>query len=157
MNYFNHFTLNTRNNRKSFASEVDKDIVFRLMPVVKRAIETSGICDFIINETSIKITVEDNDTYAMTLFLGKESNPALISFGTINGKKRKEIIELSKPFEKMIKPTTSIRTVIPDAPVIVDILLPGIMERMDLLELTGDLSRCIAWIVLSSESIIVEK
>lgn len=157
MEYFNHYTLNTGHNRQSYASEVSSSTVFIMKTMVKRIVEAGGICEFFLPETFMEITLED-DIYAATLYIedGQQNKqPILLSLATTNPKKRKEMIGEVNDVQKAFGINRI--CIIPKAPVIVDILLPAIHLRPELAHLTGDLTRCLAWVLLSPESVLVKK
>lgn len=153
MEYINHFTLNTGNNCKSYPNEINKGFYFEFKPIVKKIIETGDICDYLEN-SYLQITLADTDQYVATLYSKYKDGfvPIIMTIATSNPEKRDTIIRDAMKFRDIcqIKKTY----LPPDAPLIIDIVFPSSILRMDLLRLTGDLSRCLAWAILDPGSIV---
>lgn len=153
MDYINHFTLNTGHSRKSYPGEVGKDILFSLRPQIKEIISDQGICEF-IDDTYLQITIDpEGDMYAATLYVDYDGDkiPVFASMATSATDKRLEIEDNIKPIRKIIGP--GISYMVPEAPVIVDMILPACNLRPDLFGMTGDMSRCLAWCILDPGAI----
>lgn len=152
MEYFNHFTLNTGNNRKTYPNEIDRGFLFKFLPIIKNIVN-NGMCDF-YDDTKLQITSEEKDYYMATIYTEHRGDftPILFTAATSNPKKRK----------RLIKDVESLRNIIgdsrvflpPEAPLIVDVVLPAIAIRMDLIKMTGDLSRCLAWGILDPGAVV---
>lgn len=147
MEYINHFTLNTGHNRKSYPTEIDKISFSRFLPIVEEIIEKGEECKFIIEDTYLHIIMED-DQYVATLYseFNGQNLPVFLSLATSNPGKRLDIENVMKEFRKFTDTVKSF--MIPNPPVIVDVLLPAVQIRPDILSMTGDLSRCLAWAIL---------
>jgi len=143
MEYINHFTLKTGHCRKSFPSEIDKTFLFQFLPEVRNIIN-AGKCDFYF-DTKIEIILEENDYYAATLYTEHDGHfiPVFFTVATSNQVKRKQLIKTAMAFRQVLPLENTFLP--PDAPLIIDIVLPTIVSRMELAQITGDMSRCLSW------------
>lgn len=154
MKYINHFTLNTGHNRKSYPSEIDKGFYFKFATIINDIIASGEICEFYIEGTYLKITTNGNDNYFATLHIdfNGEKIPIFATVATSNPDKRVQVISDIKPYFKLCASHGTFLP--PDAPLIIDIVLPQIMLAPYVLEYTGDLSRCLAWTILFPQDIV---
>lgn len=153
MEYINQFTFNTGHNRVSYPTEVNKQFFFSFMPILNKVIRANEICEFVEN-TYINITVEDKDLYAATLYFknNEEYIPFFSSMGTSNPNKRSGLIKASEVFRKVCRISETYMP--PAAPLIIDVILPNAVYRTDVLSMTGDMSKCMGWLILDKEAIV---
>lgn len=149
MEYINHYTLNTGNNRKSFSKEVDKNMYFTL----KRMIDDAERHEFadVMDGTVMNLTIEDS-AYVITLFNNiEEKIPLLVTFGCRDGKDAAKTIKEANKIYKTIYNAEP--KVAPITPFCLDILFPSVIFNPEISEWSGDFCRCMAWAILSPEEI----
>lgn len=153
MDYINHFTLNSGHCRKSYPSEVESGTFFNFMPKLKECIESKGICEF-IDDSYLMVTVEDNDSYTATVFTKFKGDyaPFFVTTGTSNPNKREYVVSNITQLNKICGIKHAILP--PSAPLIIDAILPSAILKPNFMKMTGDFSRCLAWIILDKNSII---
>jgi len=151
MKYINHFTINTKNNRISYPSEVEKELFFILKSKFKDAESENGVN--LMDDTVFKLTVEENRTYAGTLYLksGNELVPVLITYGTKEDSDRNYVWDNIKKIRKQFSDDELIMP--PATPFIVDYILPTACLNPIIFEWTGDFTKCLAWMILFPEVI----
>lgn len=156
MKYINHFTLSTGHSRRSYAEEIDKAFLMKFKPIVNNIIKTGEICEFAIKGTYMDIIMDGTDHYAATLYVDKNGQkvPIIVMEGTSNSEKRKMVEEDIKVFRRSAFGDGKVSFILPEAPLIVDVILPEAAMRLDLLIMTGDLSRCLAWTILDPGSVL---
>lgn len=94
MKYMNHITLNTMDVRKTYPSEIDKDIYFILKGIVSEAKKNEYV--EILDDTYLSLTIESKDIYAATL-LYKKQFPVLTSYGVRKKRKTWIMYGMSQP------------------------------------------------------------
>ena len=149
MEYINHYTLNTGDNRKSLPSEVNKDMYF----VLKRMIDEAKRNEFadVLDGTVMKLTIEDN-SYAITLFNNSEEKiPLLTTLGCSDGKDAAKTLKEANRLYKSIYNQES--KISPITPFCIDVILPSIIFNPKVSAWTDDLCRCMAWVLLAPEMI----
>lgn len=152
MEYINHFTFNTGDCRVSTPDDINRDFAFFFLPKLKKILKSGQVCDF---EFGTKIEIlEEYGHYTATLYIEHEENliPVFVTMATNNEKDRKTIIDNSEIFRKELG--VDVVYLPPEAPLIIDIVLPTIVIRMDLVEVTGDMSKCLAWLILDPSKIL---
>lgn len=153
MDYINQFTYNTGHNRKSYPSDIGKEFLFNFLPMVNKYIESGEICDYLV-DTRIRITTNDDDLYVASLYIVIDGDdvPVFMTMGTSNKHRRKEIINEAKKMRDLCRPDTIYMP--PEAPLIIDFILPAMAVRPELAHLTGDLSKCLAWTILDPGAVL---
>lgn len=146
MKYLNHYTVNTTHNRKSYAEEVDKKIYLILKSMINKALNGEKVD--IMDGVSITLTAEE-ECYVATFWLS-DNTPILITFGAKSQDGRKMVSDLIAKNYSMILNTIPI---LPEAPVVADVILPGSIKRIDVLQWSGDFCRCLGWIMLDPNSV----
>ena len=147
----NHYTLNTGNMRISEPSEVNMDIYFTLKSIINRA--RRGKTELLDN-TYIEI-LEDDYGYICDLYgkRGKEYIPILSTAGT---KMEVGRIYIWNSMETIAKAEYRERytTRVPvEVPYIIDLIHISSVYFMEVLNWTGDFTRCLGWMILFPEEI----
>ena len=146
----NHITYNTNHRRDSSPSEIHKETLNFFESKFQEAQKHGAE---LLDDTILKLTIESDRTYAATLF-SKNNLPIFTTCGTKNPKKVKYVWDnLRKVNDSMIG-ATKITPLPSKAPFCVDLILPPMIDNMGVTSWTGDFSKCLAWAVLSPESII---
>lgn len=156
MEYINHFTMNTGHSRKSYPSEIDKKFFFQFVPIINEIIKDGGICEYIIDETYMRITPKNENCYFASLYIKNNGEyvPMFASAATSDVDMRVELISYVSEYRELCSPP-NITFMPPEAPLIIDMILPSIFMRTDLLRYTGDMSRCLAWAMLGREDVLM--
>ena len=147
----NHYTLNTGNMRTTMPSEISTTVYFRLKSIINQAKETEYVD--VIDNTKMHLTIE-NDDYACTLYSGSDNDslvPILLTCGCKNRKDSYVWAATSDAYKRVYGEKIKI---VPMAPFIADIVLPGAFTRMDALTWTGDFSRCLGWLLLEPRAVL---
>lgn len=146
MEYINHYTVNTSDNRISYPEEVNKGVYLRIANIIKKAM--NGEKAEVLDGTYIRLTA-DEDCYAATLWADEET-PLLVTVGADTEAGREKISKIIITDYKGLYPKTPI---IPASPVITDIVLPPCILRPEILGWTGDFTRCLGWALMAPEKI----
>ncbi|WP_099467798.1 hypothetical protein [Konateibacter massiliensis] len=152
----NHFTVNTKNNRVSKSEEVLKATRKNLRQTI---IDAQGDCGVdVLDNTNFKLTVEEN-CYMGTLSVYEKDIllPILVTGGASTEYSRKYI------WGEMLKVNNVLQTqrlntildansiIFPTSPLIMDIVIEMVaIKHIDIMEWTGDFSKCIGHILLGS-------
>lgn len=147
----NHYTLNTGNMRESSSSEINKDIYFRLKSIINRA--KRGKTELLDN-TYIEIS-EDDYGYICDLYgrRGKEYVPILSTAGTKIESGRKYIWDSMETIAKAEYGKKYSYRVPVAVPYIVDLIHIPSVYFMEVMEWTGDFTRCLGWMLLFPEEV----
>lgn len=154
MESINHFTVNTKHNRQIFKGEVAENLYDDLRQVTLDAQTEKGADIF--DDTVFSLTVEEN-CYLGTLSVKTKTGlvPVLITAGASTEHSRikmwEEMLSLSKEVLRVEQKET---VIFPSAPIIMDLITPFAGNHMDIMEWTGDFSRCMGWILLSEYRLI---
>lgn len=150
MEYFNHYTLNTDDNRKSIPAEVGKGIYFVLASKLSDA-RRNGKAE-ILDGTYMELT-EEGSTYAITLFkeINENKIPLLLTCGCKNKSDAAKTIKTVNEVYKEVYGKNPM--VFPIAPFCIDVILPSIIVAPEITEWTGDFCKCMAWAILAPEMI----
>ena len=152
MRSINHYTLNSGNNRITYANEAPREIYFLLQSIINKA--KKGIVE--VSEGMgmyIYITQEDASTYICTVY-GKIKDqyvPVVITAGTKDESKRKYVWDTMEKYLISLFPGEYIRHVPVATPYIVDLVVPSSYIFYDILKMTGDFCKCLGWIMLFPE------
>lgn len=144
--YINHYTANTSHNRLSYPDEVDKKLYFKLKGIISDAV--NGKKPKISDCIYMTLTV-DADCYVATLWLN-DNTPLMTTLGADDVGGRCKIHKLIMGDYANFIPRTII---IPDCPVIVDVILPPSILRPNIFEWTGDFTRCLGWMLIAPDKI----
>ena len=144
--YINHYTVSTSHNRVSYPGEVNKGLYFKLKNIVDDAI--NGKKTEILEGIYLTLTA-DTDCYAATLWLD-DSTPLITTLGadTKSGRDKIHKAVMDDYSDFMPQPI-----IIPVCPVIVDVILPPAILRPDIFEWTGDLTKCLGWMLIAPDKI----
>lgn len=150
MDYINHYTLNTGNNRRSIPDDVDRNMYFILKRLIREA-ENNGKAD-ILDGAFMELTIEKS-SYAITLFteIDGDKVPFLMTCGCKDKKDAGSIIKEANNIYKNVYGNYA--KAVPITPFCLDIVLPTIAEIPRVLEWTGDFCKCMAWAILAPEMI----
>ncbi|MED5052571.1 hypothetical protein P9850_12160 [Anoxybacillus rupiensis] len=144
--YINHITLNSGHIRKSFPSEIDKELYFLLMRVKREIFMPKGaeIWDgYIARGTDdpgngAVITVFDRqDIPVITIGMTKHKNSTLW-----------EILHSTSMLPLQTNPARP-----PEPPYVADRIEIGAIHNIEAMRWTGDFSKCMAWVYLAPEAI----
>lgn len=130
MDFFNHYTVNTGHSTVQKPEDVSKKLYFILKDIAKELREEEGC-------------------YALTLF-ADDDKPILTSIGC---KDTTNEAELNKNIQMMALSMGIEQKVYLKAPFVADIIHAGVIARPDVMEWSGDFTRCMAWILLAPEKI----
>lgn len=145
MEYINHITLNSGHTRKSYPSEVSKELYFILQRIYKDIF--SGGAELFDGYT-IKGTWEDGVGVIYTVF-DPQGNPVVTS--GVSKYRRSELwTALHTSSMTLLKTSEKFP---PKSPWIADRIEFGAMDNVEALGWTADFSRCIAWMCLAPEKI----
>lgn len=148
--YINHITINTGHCRKTYPSEISKDIYMTLFRIFRDAQAPNG-CDIMENEFNVKIT-GDKIGYLCTLF--KYDSGCKVPVLTSAYSKVDKDGELwDMLFQNMTAPLLVERPEMPELPYIADRIEMGMGLFPGVSSFTGDFSRCMGWISLYPEKI----
>lgn len=145
MEYINHVTLNTGHARKSYPSEVSKEIYFILNRIYKDSFSKDGaeIMDGFILKSS-----DGQEEGIIATIYSPEGMPILTT-GIVNGGSGfmwQHLQDSSMlPLPKNLKE--------PEYPYVADRIEMGAMMNPTALQWTGDFTRCLAWYHLAPEKI----
>lgn len=147
MNAINHFTLNTKHNRVSYENEIDKDVLSNLRQITLDAQKEGGAELF--DNTVFELTVEEN-CYIGTLSIKEKFGlvPLLIITGASTEHSRIYVWEEILKLKKELIPFDTETIIFPTAPIIIDLITPYAGKHRNIMEWTGDFSRCIGHILL---------
>ncbi|GIO39285.1 hypothetical protein J41TS12_41460 [Paenibacillus antibioticophila] len=143
--FLNHITLNTGHMRKTYTSEVDKQMYFAMRRLFKDAIGPEGAALFKIYRAK---TTHVGPT-AVTTVYGPEGAPIL----TTACSKDDDGSLWRMMHETFSGPLATKATSPAPLPYVVDRIEVGASIHLDALKWTGDFSRCFAWAALFPEKI----
>ena len=145
----NHITYNTNHRRDSLPTEVGGDTLEYFKDKILK-MHDSGIELF--DGVECKLTLEGEGTYVATLY-AKDDMPIFTTAGTSNPQKVKYVWDNLRKVNDAVNPSSKIVPLPSQAPFCVDLLLPAMVTAPSVATWTDDFSRCLAWAVLSPESI----
>lgn len=146
MEYINHYTVNTSDNRISYPEEINKGVYLRMANIIKKAM--NGEKAEVLDGTYIRLTA-DEECYAATLW-ADEKTPLLVTVGADTEAGRQRISKIIIENYKGIYLRTPI---FPAAPVVADLILPAGIFHLGVFEWTGDFTRCLGWALMAPEKI----
>ena len=146
MDFFNHYTVNTGHSTVQKPEDVSKKLYFILKDIAKELREEESA--EILDDTYARLT-EEEGCYALTLF-ADDDKPILTSIGC---KDTTNEVELNKNIQMMALSMGIEQKVYLKAPFVADIIHAGVIARPDVMEWSGDFTRCMAWILLAPEKI----
>jgi hypothetical protein len=145
MKYINHITLNTGHVRKTYPDEVNKEIYFILKRILRDSMKPSGA--EVYQGYTLRTTQDGGSTIA-TIY-HRDGAAILTTLCTKFGDDEAwKILHEYSTAPLATKPTEPIA-----APYIADRLEIGAAFHMDAMGWTGDLSRCLGWIVIDPKQI----
>lgn len=150
MKYMNHITLNTMDVRKTYPSEIDKDIYFILKGIVSESKKNEYV--EILDDIYLSLTIESKDIYAATL-LYKKQFPVLTSYGVRKKEDMDYVWDVATGLYKKIT-ADNIERIPVQNPAIIDVLYPIVNVPFEIFSWTGDFTRCLGWILLDPDSIM---
>lgn len=150
MEYINHVTLNTMDVRKTYPSEVNKDIYFILKRIVDEAKKNKYV--EVLDDTYLSLTIENQDIYAATL-LHEKQFPVLTSYGVRKKEDMDYVWDVATGLYKKIT-SDKIERIPVQNPAIIDVLYPIVNVPFEIFSWTGDFTRCLGWILLDPDSIM---
>jgi hypothetical protein len=149
MEYINHLTLQSGHIRKSYKSEIGKELFFILNSLFASSIGEGTIMtidhkDYWINTTS----TNDGGLTTLSLIQGNTKIPMLtVGFSKTNYTVYNALVKSALiPVLKDVKPPI---------PYIVDRIEPGLLMDVSVSEWSGDFSKCIGWIALAGRELIL--
>lgn len=143
--FLNHITLNTGHMRKTYASEVDKQMYFTMRRLFKEATRPEGAVLF---ENYRAKTTHIGPT-AITTVYGPDGIPILTSACSKND----DGSLWRMMHETFIGPLATKAEKSISLPYVADRIEVGASIHLDALKWTGDFSRCFAWAALFPEKI----
>lgn len=149
--YINHYTANTADQRMSLPGEVDKKMVVVLKRLIRDA--TNHKYPEILDGITMDLT-KDGGVYICTLYarIGEKQAPILVTAGC---KEKEQYAELNNTVRELYETVCHDKYAItPMPPTVVDIVLPTANLRTDALSWTGDFCRCLGWMMLEPRRII---
>lgn len=150
MEYINHVTLNTMDVRKTYPSEVNKDIYFILKRIVDEAKKNKYV--EVLDDTYLSLTIENQDIYAATL-LHEKQFPVLTSYGVRKKEDMDYVWDVATGLYKKIT-ADNIERIPVQNPAIIDVLYPIVNVPFEIFSWTGDFTRCLGWILMDPDSIM---
>lgn len=153
MQFFNHYTMNSQDMRVSYPSEVDKSIYF----ILKSIFESEDEYKQVIDNLYADIACEPN-CYTSTLYLKKQGEyiPVLVSLGCSDESKARYVWDCAySMFKNSVPFPPSAVPLMPAAPFVIDVILPTyiLLPKRDM-SLTGDLTRCMGWMMLDPKAVV---
>ncbi|MGG3987668.1 hypothetical protein [Bacillus smithii] len=138
--YINHITLNTGHTRKTYAEEVDKELYFILKRILKDSFQPEGaklFDSYTLKGTSFEdgaifTLYKDGKLPILTTAATKKRNKEL--WGTLH--------------ETATIPLYTKKEFEPAAPYIADRVEIGTVMDLEVTKWTGDMAKCLGWIVL---------
>ena len=152
LDYINHVTYNSMDLNKTVPDDVDKKLYFILRNIVEESRKNAYV--YPLDELAVQITEED-DIYVATIYYVYEENkiPVVITYGSKSDHGAKKIWQYAKEFyDKVFGGYDFTEKFQIGAPLILDIVIPAPVP-LEIYTMTGDMSRCIGWIMLDPESI----
>lgn len=152
LDYINHVTYNSMDINKTVPDDIDKKIYFILRNIVEESRKNTYA--YVFDELAIQITEED-DIYVATIYYVYDGNkiPVVITYGSKSDQGVKKIWQYAKDFyRKVFGKYDSVEKFQIGAPLILDIVIPAPVP-LEIYTMTGDMSRCIGWMMLDPESI----
>ena len=152
LDYINHVTYNSMDLNKTVPDDVDKKLYFILRNIVEESRKNAYV--YPLDELAVQITEED-DIYVATIYYVYEENkiPVVITYGSKSDHGAKKIWQYAKEFyDKVFGGYDSTEKFQIGAPLILDIVIPAPVP-LEIYAMTGDMSRCIGWMMLSPESV----
>lgn len=152
LDYINHVTYNSMDLSKSVPDDIDKKIYFILRNIVEESRKNTYA--YVLDELAVQITEED-DIYVATIYYVYDGNkiPVVITYGSKSDQGTNKIWQYAKDFcRKVFGGHDSVEKFQIGAPLILDIVIPAPVP-LEIYAVTGDMSRCIGWMMLSPESI----
>lgn len=152
LDYINHVTYNSMNLNKTVPDDIDKKIYFILRNIVEESRKNTYA--YVFDELAIQITEED-DIYVATIYYVYDGNkiPVVITYGSKSNQGAKKIWQYAKDFyNRLFGGYDSTEKFQIGAPLILDIVIPAPVP-LEIYAMTGDMSRCIGWMMLSPESV----
>ena len=138
--------------RQTTPDEVDKSLYFKLNRIIHEALQQ----DFVALTEDLEITLsESDDVYIATILYvnGNDKIPVLTTMGTANESSTDILWQNANDFYNDIFPGFFKKTRFEvGAPLILDLVIPAPVP-LNIYLMTGDISRCIGWMLLSPESI----
>lgn len=150
MEYINHITLNTMDVRKTYPSEVNKDIYFILKRIVAEAKKNKYV--EVLDDTYLSLTIENQDIYAATL-LHEKQFPVLTSYVVRKKEDMDYVWDVATGLYKKIT-SDKIERIPVQNPAIIDVLYPIVNVQFEIFSWTGDFTRCLGWILMDPDSIM---
>lgn len=151
MEYINHYTLNTGDNRKSYPTEINPGINSSMDKMIAE-FQNEGIA-LVLDDVYIRLDMYKYGSYVAILEkkVNNTFTPFLITGGCYSREEAPLLIrELSEVYETVYKKKVKI---VPITPFCIDIVLPTSLIALDALSWTGDFCRCLAWKLLDPDAI----
>lgn len=151
LDYINHVTYNSMDLNKTVPDDVDKKLYFMLHNTIDDARHARA---HISDELAVQITEED-DIYVATIYYVYDENmvPVVMTYGSKSDHGAKKIWQYAKDFyNRLFGGYDSTEKFQIGAPLILDIVIPAPVP-LEIYAMTGDMSRCIGWMMLSPESV----
>ena len=149
----NHITINTKNNRISTPSDVQREMYFKLKDIVRNAQTNRGIKLF--NDTIFKLTMEE-DCYVGTLYtqFNGELVPILSTAGTKEESKKRYVWDTMQELYKKAYNGNIIKMLPMSTPFILDCIFPTAMFNIQATKWTGDFTKCLGWAIMFPDEIM---
>lgn len=147
----NHVTYNTSNCRITTPKDIKKSIYFLLHRIITSARNTEYVQ--VTDNLYIKLT-GDADEYICSIYYrrGNDMIPVAISFGTKNANNTANVWRYAENFYIQTI-GDKVKRIPVKAPIILDVAIPAPVP-MEVYGMTGDITKCIGWMMLSPKSIL---